>query len=108
MADPNTVEPDDVLPQFQLFEHRVEGKGMVQVVNVAGSLKHSDKQRWYYYPSMTNEELIVFRHKTKSDPLFVNYHAAAGGLALPEGAETRRSIETRAFCFYEKGAAPGS
>mmetsp|Transcript_2973 Transcript_2973/g.9927 ORF Transcript_2973/g.9927 Transcript_2973/m.9927 type:complete len:311 (-) Transcript_2973:236-1168(-) len=99
--DATTLAAEDAVPQYQRFTTIAEGK-VVPVVNVAGSVKAAPQQRWYYFPEQTADELFVFRHKTVDDPWLVNFHAAAT-LPLPEGAETRSSIETRAYCFFAKG-----
>jgi len=102
MCDASTLSKDDCIPQYQRFENISAGK-VQTVVNVAGSIKYSAQHQWYYYSEQTKDELIVFRHKTTCEPYLVNYHAAAQ-LPLPDGAEKRASIETRAFLFFEKGA----
>ena len=102
IGDASTLSAADVIPQYQRFENVSAGK-VQTVINTAGSIKHSDKQKWYYYPEQTSEEVVIFRHKTAHSPYKVNFHAAAS-LPLPEGALTRQSIETRAFLFFKKGA----
>jgi len=104
LCDASSITADDVIPQYQRFPVKTPEGQTHTVVNVAGSLKHADAQRWFYYPQQTHEELLVFRHKTPREPIFCNFHAAAK-LPLPEGAETRSSIEMRAFLFYPKGWA---
>ena len=41
--------------------------GEVRVYNMSSTLVYSDKQKWYYYPEQTREELFVFRHYTNAD-----------------------------------------
>lgn len=106
VCDASTMELGDVVPQYQQFEHIKEGKRQTEV-NVAGMIKWSDRQRWYYFHEQTADEVIVFHHRTVARPSFVNAHGAAGPLPLPEGAETRSSVEGRAFLFFEKGLGYG-
>lgn len=104
LCDASTIREEDVCAQYQRFPVKTPAGETTTVVNVAGSLKHAEAQRWFYYPEQTSDELLIFRHRTVADPYFANFHAAAK-LPLPDGAVTRQSIETRAFLFFPKGWA---
>ena len=63
---------------------------------------HSPRQRWYYYPEMRPQEVLLFKTFDSLDggssPCSI--HSA---IRLPEaapGAKPRESVETRAFVFY--------
>lgn len=81
----------------QKFEHIVAGRTQT-VKNLAAHLHHSASHRWYYYPDMTTEEVVFFRHYT-ADRFFAHVHAAFFQPGLPDGADTRRSCETRVLIY---------
>ncbi len=64
---------------------------------------HSERQRWYYYPRMRPDEVLLFRTFDSIDqgrrPCSI--HTAIHLPDAPAHAEPRESIETRAFVFYE-------
>lgn len=69
-------------------------------------LKASDDHKWYYYPNMTNEEVLVFTqfeewkgvdNKAPDAKFTSNFHCAFKDPTAPqENAEPRRSCEYRA------------
>jgi hypothetical protein len=62
------------------------------------SLRHNDAQRWYYYPKMTVDELLVFKlgefWKDPTPPRNC-FHSAFHDPASPPDAELRQSCEHR-------------
>ena len=100
MGDASTFEPEDIVPQKQDF-YQIGADGKPQrVLNIAANPpKFSARQRWYYYPQQTCEELTVFRHLTNPPGGKACFHAAFKQ-PLPEGMETRKSVETRAMLFW--------
>ena len=100
MGDASTFRPEDVVPQRQDF-YQIGADGKPQRVrNIAANPpKFSTRQRWYYYPQQTCEELTVFRHLTNPAGGKACFHAAFKQ-PLPEGMETRKSVETRAMLFW--------
>lgn len=64
---------------------------------------HSDRQRWFYYPQMRPDEVLLFRTFDSIDggrrPCSI--HTAIHLPEAPADAAPRESIETRAFVFYE-------
>mmetsp|Transcript_7125 Transcript_7125/g.17728 ORF Transcript_7125/g.17728 Transcript_7125/m.17728 type:complete len:321 (+) Transcript_7125:32-994(+) len=100
-GDASTFAPEDVVPQEQDFDHVEEG-GMKRVRNLAASQPiFSERQRWYYYSQQTCEEVVVFRHLTQPAGGKACFHAALRQ-PLPDGMETRKSIEARAFLYFSK------
>jgi len=76
--------------------------GQFTLINVGASPRYNAQQKFFYYPEQTNEEALIFRHMTPKDPMLACFHGAVQ-LPLPEGAETRSSVEGRVFCFFKKG-----
>ena len=65
--------------------------------------KFDERMRWYYFPNMTEDELLVFKsydsdHAKWAQPL----HNSADIPGLPADAAPRISIEARFFAFYEE------
>ena len=109
--DASTFRPDEEVTQETLFTDFVkqesndkdDGESKLetvsrQVVNLSSLPKFHPDQKWYYYPEQTHKEVTVFRHWTK-DEYLCNMHGSVD-LELPEGMETRSSIETRANLFF--------
>ena len=63
---------------------------------------HSSGQRWYYYPRMRPDEVLLFRTFDSIDggtrPCSI--HTAIHLADAPADAPPRESVETRAFVFY--------
>jgi len=87
------------------------------------ALKHSPDQRWFYYPNMIDDEVLVFKQLEiwKDDPLDKReempgrgcFHTAFEDPNTPEGAPPRKSTECRVVVYVgkkktdeEKGAEP--
>ena len=62
---------------------------------------YSDRHRWYYYPDMSRDEVLLLKC-FDSDPLQggVGAHAAFEHPHTPIDALPRESIEARAFAFF--------
>ena len=69
--------------------------------------KLSEKQKWYYYPDMTNDEILVFKQfeHHKSDipetPYRCCFHTAVADPRAGWFAEKRQSTEHRVQVFFE-------
>merc|ERR1719277_859620 len=53
VCDPNTVSVDDIVPQ-DLYGFAPKGQHNM-------GIKFNPEQKWYYYPDMTVDEVLVFR-----------------------------------------------
>lgn len=57
LCDPNTVNKKDTVPTSMVgFPAARKGFDTSQ-----GALKYNPNQKWYYYPEMTNDEVLVFK-----------------------------------------------
>ena len=96
VCDASTVTADDLV--LGLIGTRPEDPGdFLEGFNLAYSPKH----RWYYYPRMKPEELLVFKlcdsDGTKPQ---LTAHTAFDDPSSPPGAPPRQSIEIRTICFF--------
>ena len=102
LCDPNTVDSKDALSSG-LMGFTQTGKVTNQM-----SLRFNPKQKWYYYPNMTGDEVLVFKNFQcfKGDnqlKLRSCFHTAFVEPEAPEDAEKRQSCEHRVsvFCLNE-------
>eukprot|EP00418_Pyrodinium_bahamense_P003846 CAMPEP_0179023340 /NCGR_PEP_ID=MMETSP0796-20121207/6878_1 /TAXON_ID=73915 /ORGANISM="Pyrodinium bahamense, Strain pbaha01" /LENGTH=284 /DNA_ID=CAMNT_0020719245 /DNA_START=292 /DNA_END=1143 /DNA_ORIENTATION=+ len=99
VCDPNTVEMDDIVPQ-DLY-------GFVPGGQHNMGIKFSEKQKWYYYPDMTKNEVLVFRQfhydRDVSAPyerIKTVFHTAFKHPGAPKDAEDRCSSEYRVLVYW--------
>lgn len=89
------VKPDDYIPVS------LHGVGY-DVLQYNLSCRNAQQHKWYYFPKMAKDEVLVFK-QWDSDPKLpgrVCFHTAfKDPTALPT-ASPRQSIETRAFVFF--------
>lgn len=67
-------------------------------------LRYTERQRWYYYPAMTPDEVLVFKQfqfsKDDPKPLVTScFHSAFEHPDTPPEAEVRQSSEQRVLVF---------
>jgi len=91
----SVVKPDDYIPQ------KLHGMGF-EVLQYVLSARHTAQHRWYYYPRMEKDEVLVFKQWDSNPELQgrVCFHTAFSDPAAPAGAPKRQSIEVRAFVFF--------
>ena len=65
-------------------------------------ISYSDEHRWYYFPRMTRDEVIVFKvfDTDRSAGVRFTAHSAFTDPTTPPDAGIRESIEMRALAFY--------
>mmetsp|Transcript_20821 Transcript_20821/g.34334 ORF Transcript_20821/g.34334 Transcript_20821/m.34334 type:complete len:504 (-) Transcript_20821:71-1582(-) len=76
------------------------------------ALKYSSQQHWYYYPNMTDDEVLVFKQfevwkddpmsKRETMPVRGVFHTAFEDPTTPEGCPPRKSTECRVQVFVGK------
>eukprot|EP00931_Biecheleriopsis_adriatica_P087321 TRINITY_DN61813_c0_g1_i1.p1 TRINITY_DN61813_c0_g1~~TRINITY_DN61813_c0_g1_i1.p1 ORF type:complete len:355 (+),score=51.25 TRINITY_DN61813_c0_g1_i1:56-1066(+) len=94
VCDPNTVRMSDIVPQ--------DLRGFVPGGQTSMGLKFDPEQKWYYYPNMTKDEVLVFRQfhfKKGTSPPYTGidtvFHTAFDNPSAPSQAEARCSSEYR-------------
>ena len=93
LCDATTVNDDDLLP--------VERRGRDRIGELQVALFDRD-QRWYYYPRMTRDEVLLFKTydsatdgRTRFTP-----HSSCKDPRAPDDAPPRESLETRCLVFF--------
>jgi len=93
LGDARTVRDGDLVPVERRGEDRT---GELQVA------LHEPEQRWYYYPRMTRDEVLLFKTydsaldgRTRFTP-----HSSCKDPRAPGEAAPRESLETRCLVFF--------
>ncbi len=99
VCDARTVRAEDLL-ETMIFGYGHESYSWhdigVAVYEVASSPEH----RWYYYPRMTRDEVLIMKSYDSEGVIGKACpHASFTNPAAPPGAPPRRSIELRVLCF---------
>jgi len=94
LCDPNSVEHDDIIPTA--LEGIAPNGGLTYHV----SLVHNERQRWYYYPDMQPDEMLVFKlfelmRDDADQPWRACFHTAFEDPTAPAEAQPRQSCEHR-------------
>jgi len=92
-ADSATVVDEDLVP----IEHRYPDRS-----GETAGVKHSERQTWYYWSGMTNEERLLLKCFDSDEEVGRKGrvpHTAFVDPRTPEGAKGRESIEVRALIF---------
>ena len=96
VCDSRSISPEDLLPTDL---HDYGGRTGFEL-EIYQSL-HSDRHRWFYYPEMKVDEVVIFRTlDSDMDPFIPTLHSAFDHPNCPDDAPSRESIETRVLCFY--------
>ncbi|MEE3326087.1 MAG: CmcJ/NvfI family oxidoreductase [Myxococcota bacterium] len=96
VCDSRSISKTDLLPTDL---HNYGGRTEFQL-EIYQSL-NSEEHRWFYYPEMLRNEVLVFRtFDTDMDPFVPTLHSAFDHPDCPKTAPARESIETRVLCFY--------
>ena len=67
---------------------------------------HSDEHRWFYYPGMTPDELLIFKGYDGSEvPARPTLHSAFDDPLTKPGAPERLSIEVRVLCLLPQATS---
>lgn len=93
MCDTTTTVPDDFFKLHLRYRDR-DGENYV--------MKHRDGQKWYYFPKMTPEQVILLKtydSETDGRARFVS-HSAFEDPTSTKDAPKRESIEIRTIAFF--------
>ena len=92
LCDASSIAPED----FVELQIAPDEPGSLQITG----LKYNPRQRWFYYPAMETDEVLVFRQfeRAKGDsapPVMPTFHTAFCDPTAPANAEPRISFEYR-------------
>lgn len=97
-SHPASVQVEDIVP-VGLVDFAPGGR----LTNQSG-LRYDEGQRWYYYPQMIPNEVLVFKQfqffKDDAEPQASCFHSAFELPDTPVDAEERQSSEQRVLVFF--------
>ena len=97
VCDARTVSPSDEVTVTAITEE-LQGS----MVHDTMSYVHNPAHRWYYFPDMTLDEVIVFKSGDSDSSGVVRVaHTAFTDPACPPGVPTRASVEMRALAVFD-------
>ncbi|KGE03853.1 hypothetical protein HRUBRA_01600 [Pseudohaliea rubra DSM 19751] len=93
LCDASTVEEGDLVAMERRGEVRT---GKLQVAC------HNPAQRWYYYPRMQPDEVLLFKTYDSAEDGRARFtlHSSFADPAAPAAAPPRESLETRCLVFF--------
>lgn len=89
------MKPDDYVQRMFLGDH-------FDVLQNQLSSRNAHLHKWYYFPEMTKDEVLVFK-QWDSDPHLSGrmcFHTAFKDPSAPDDAPARQSIECRIMVFF--------
>jgi hypothetical protein len=94
LCDPTSIDDADIIPTA------LEGIAPGGALTYHVSLAYNESQRWYYYPDMTPDEVLVFKlfqlsKNDQSQPYRACFHTAFEDPTTPADAPPRQSCEHR-------------
>ena len=96
LADARSLRSQDLVPNDLIY---VDRRGQTLAITY-----HAD-HRWFYFPGQRRDEVTVFKHFDSRPPegrgIGVAAHTAFEDPNTPINAPPRRSIELRAFAFFD-------
>ncbi len=100
VCDMCSIEPEDIV-----FGDGMSTANIRQYMKVVDQrLIHTPRQRWYYFPNMTPDEVLVFRqYDTRQERLNMRtvFHQAVVDPTSDPDAPMRSSIEVRMQAIYD-------
>jgi len=102
LCDPTSIDDADIIPTA------LEGIAPNGALTHHVSLAYNESQRWYYYPDMTPDELLVFKlfqlsKDDQSQPYRACFHTAFEDPTAPADAPPRQSCEHRVSVLLLRG-----
>lgn len=96
VCDARSVQPED---EVTIRAVSLERSG--EITHDTTGYRHNASHRWYYYPDMTRDEVLVFKaHDTDPGRSRRVPHTAFADPSCPAGVATRASVEVRALALY--------
>jgi hypothetical protein len=98
VCDAQSIAPGDEVTVTAITEERNAG----EIIHDTTGYVYNPGHRWYYFPDMTIDEVIVFKSHD-SDPTRARRvaHTAFTDPTCPPGVPTRASVEMRALALFD-------
>ena len=100
MCDARSIDRRDLIV---MERRRPEGPGSTDRVGELYHLAFNPNHRWYYFPEMTGNEVLVFKtyDSNPDSPSRFTAHAAFDDPTSRTDTPERVSIDVRAFAFFD-------
>jgi len=99
VCDKRSVSEKELIPT-DLFNYLPDQPEALTVEICQSS--HSESHKWYFYPEMTRDEVLMFKtYDSDEKPFIPTLHSAFDYPDTPQGVTPRESIEVRAVCFFD-------
>ena len=102
VCDPNSVKKSNIVPSglFGFYESGEPSRSLM--------MKRDEDTKWYYYPDMTNDEVLVFKQyeffkgvdDKEEEPFKTCYHTSFKHPDTPHFVEERTNCEHRIGIFF--------
>jgi len=96
LIDASTFAEEDEFP-FRIHINF----GIFTFHNLNGAVAHSPRQKAYYYPFQTDDEVLIF-HQYSRGRHFANPHGSFENPNCPEDSDRRVSVELRVGLIFDK------
>ena len=98
VCDKRTVSEKELIPT-DLFNY-IKDQPAALTVEIYQSA-NNDNHKWYFYPKMNRDEVLMFKTYDSSDnPFLPTLHSAFDDPSVSGEVSPRESIEVRAVCFF--------
>jgi hypothetical protein len=97
VCDARTVSAKDLL-EVDVYGYGAENYSWHEIGIETFSVSISDQQRWYYYPELTPDDVLVIKSYDSDGVIGTTCPHASFTHPQPQGV-ARRSIELRVLCF---------
>lgn len=98
LCDGSTADREQMVP-VEMYN----AVGPYSTMKVGLNLQYNPGHRWYYYPDMTPDEVLVFKtYDSDSSVVQRTPHSAVVDPTSSPDAPPRHSIEVRALCFFDE------
>ena len=95
VCDASSVTEADLIPA-DLWNYG-GGEGLLEICQSS----HNPKHRWFYFPEMRREEVLMFKtYDSAMSPFMPTLHSAFDDPECPQKVSLRESIEVRVMCLY--------
>lgn len=101
LCDSSSVSESDLVYVNGMDASRGDSQGYDGKIGLA-SVHHNPQHRWYYFPDLKDDEVILFKSFDTAQKCNVAHTSFDNRRAFPD-AKPRESIEARFFVYYDWG-----
>lgn len=101
LMDMSTFRPWEDAVEFRQEMSHIDQGERVWFKNLGGHIRYNEDQKWYYYPNMTTDEILIFTHFTSTNGE-ANPHTSFKHPGAPKDvdSDSRKSVEARCMIYW--------